>query len=159
MIIRWCFGGDVVSLQLLGRRTTQTNLFVYLTVLVTQFFFDDSNNYDIDRNMSIVKNLHRVSRAGRNMEADGAEAKHQGHCKRWSLFSNKTGRNTIDVDTSINNNQHPSATISNNIGCFSLSLLQIASSKTVLTLDFRREALRDAAQMTSRKRRPNARPS
>lgn len=115
------------------------------------------------------------------MEADGAEAKHQGHSPAFTLllqkvepFSNKTGKAPYILtpqSTSINNNQHRSTTtnninqqqsitsinnnqpysksINNNIRCFSFSLLQIASSKTVLTLDFRREALRDAAQMTS----------
>ena len=99
------------------------------------------------------------------MEADGCETKNQGHspaftvqtCKRLEPFPNKTGKTSyIFTPHQQKNSINDQSTMNQQSSTHQPSTLpKVASSKTVLKLDFRREALRDAAQMTFRKWRPN----
>lgn len=99
----------------------------------------------------MVKNLHRVSREGRNMEADGAEAKHQGHSPAFTLllqkvepFFKQNWKSTIHFDTSININQqqstsinksqHQSTTITN-INQQQSTIVNIHQEQSTTTLD------------------------
>ena len=75
------------------------------------------------------------------------------HFQFSHLINKKPSINNQSTNQSIN--QQSISNQSTTLDASQFSLPKVASSKTVLKLDFRREALRDAAQMTFRKWPPN----